>query len=243
MLSPGHQGTMSMAIPPQSRPICVLAKENDIHVEEFWATNELLCSASPYFQAMLMGPYREANTSHVTIDQHPVWVVEAVLNFLKSGRLTSDQPDHDHSDVWWYRQLFELYHFADFYHVQDLRNRIVERVQKKLHYHVSPHDRLSTLTQHDFPNFQEFKFLCENVPESSPLRKVIADAVVNFNAQFSPIRVSAARLTGGPPARGRIVVPEAFKQDCDVSRSRQAQVIMCSNCAHGGMPEANGESD
>ncbi|KXT05750.1 hypothetical protein AC578_1041 [Pseudocercospora eumusae] len=227
MLFESQRSPTSVAVSPQPRPICIIVKEGDRTLGDFWTTSELLCSASPYFRVMLTGPFSEANNRHVTIDQHPVWIVEAFLNFLNFGRLASDE-DHDHSDLL-FDQLFQLYQFADFYQVRGLRNLIVMRVQKNLHYHISPHHRLSTLTQDDLPSVKEFKYLCKNMPESSPLRKVIADAVVNFNAQFSPVQVTA-RLTSGS-ARGRIVVPEIFKQDCDAARSRQVQVVMCSSCA------------
>ncbi|KXT15229.1 hypothetical protein AC579_1368 [Pseudocercospora musae] len=210
MSSQSRQSTIPRATSTQSRPICITVKEGEKTLGEFWTTSELLVSASPYFKVMLMGSFSEANNSHVIIDQHPVWAVEAFLNAVSFGRLTSDE-DYDPSDLF-FRQLFQLYHFADFYQVHGLRNLIVMSVQKKLHYHISPQDRLSTLTQDDFPSVKDLKYLCENLLESSPLRKVIADAIVNFNAQFSPVRVTARLIPG--PAGGRIVVPEVFKQDC-----------------------------
>lgn len=183
--------------------------------------SSLLCSASPYFQALLMGSFSESGTSSITIPpEHPYWIVQCFINWITLDRLHTTPLD---ASTFTYEMLFQLYHFADYYDVRSLRNFLVEQVQKKLYRH----DRATRVVS-DFPTPSECEYLCEDIAATTPLRRCIAQAICNFNVR-SPAPGQAA--LSFQDLRGKVVVPEEFVEDVNESRSRQCEVISCKECS------------
>ncbi|KAK5725004.1 hypothetical protein LTR17_013390 [Elasticomyces elasticus] len=201
---------------------------------EYQVPRGLICASSEYFDKAFGEGFEEGKTGEITLPDTKIWVFECFIGWLYTqkvfwehqdsrsleqpmlDRFTTAKPAADYLDVadlldpvtWKFEDLFDLYIFADKYDTRRLRTAVMTLIQTKL-FQSKPMSYAGLI-------FSECTVAFDNVPDSSPLYKLLVDLMIydmdpldlteHDNYQHLPLSV------------------------CSEILSRTAQLVRCLRC-------------
>lgn len=151
----------------------------------------LVCDLSDYFRAAFEGKYSKGTTGVITLPKVDEWTFECFIIWLYTRELSSapwldagnegppatddgeqEEPEEKGDSTsttvhhWYWSYLIELYIFADQYDTKALRRGIIEAMINRTH-------------QGAWPDTEQLIRAFNNIPDSSPVYRLMLDIVVN----------------------------------------------------------------
>ncbi|KAK5688819.1 hypothetical protein LTS10_000797 [Elasticomyces elasticus] len=168
--------------------------DEDDEQQEFQVPRGLICASSEYFDKAFGDGFEEGKTGKITLPDTKLWVFECFIGRLYTqkvfwehqdrtslgqpilDRFITAEPVADYLNIadlvdpvtWKFEHLFTLYIFADKYDTRHLRAAVMDLIQTKL---------FQTIPVRYVFLFLDCIIAFNNLPESSPLYKLLLDLV------------------------------------------------------------------